>query len=64
METLQKFVDQEGIGFPLVSDTGKNIKKDYGAGRITYLIDKNAMIRFIQKGVPNNRDFLEKLKSL
>jgi peroxiredoxin Q/BCP len=64
METLQKFVSEERIGFPLVSDTGKKIKKDYGDGRITYLIDKKSIIRYIQKRVPNNHDFIEKLKSL
>jgi len=64
METLQKFVDEEGVKFKLVADVGKKIKKLYGGGRVTYLIDKKGIIRFIQEGVPNNQDFLTQLKKL
>lgn len=64
METLMKFVDEEGIQFPLVADTGKKIKKIYGSGRVTYLIDKGGKIRFVQRGVPNNADFIKRLKTL
>ena len=64
METHREFTDQNGIGFPLVSDDDKTIKKLYGRGRITYLIDKSGVIRFVQKGVPKNEDFLNKLKQL
>jgi len=64
METLRKFVDEEDIQFPLVADTEKKIKKSYGGGRVTYLIDKGGKIRFVQKGVPNNADFIEQLKTL
>jgi len=61
METLEKFVREENISFPLIADTEKDIRKKYGRGRITYLIDKQGIIRFIQKGVPENEDFLEQL---
>lgn len=61
METLEKFVREENIGFPLIADSEKDIRKKYGRGRITYLIDKQGVIRFIQKGVPENEDFLEQL---
>ena len=64
METHLEFVKERGIDFPLVSDDGKTIKKLYGWGRVTYLIDKNGIIRFIQKGVPNNQDFIDRLKAL
>ena len=64
MKTLKKFVDEEGISFPLVSDSSKSIKKQYGGGRITYLIDKSGIIRFVQKGVPENEEFLNQLKRL
>ena len=64
LATLQEFVDQETIGFPLISDTGKEIKKLYDGGRITYLIDKNGVIRFVQQGVPENDAFLERLRQL
>lgn len=61
METLEKFVREENISFPLVADTEKDIKKKYGRGRITYLIDKQGIIRYIQKGVPDNDTFIEQL---
>lgn len=64
METLEKFVHQEGVSFALVADTDKTIKSLYGNGRITYLIDKMGYIRFIQKGVPDNEDFLSRIKAL
>ena len=64
MEGLEKFMDEEGISFPLVSDRNKAIKKLYGGGRITYLIDKSGTIRFVQKGVPDNDEFLQQLRGL
>ena len=64
METLEKFIKENGIEFPLVSDSEKEFRKNYGKGRLTYLIDKQGIIKFIQKGVPSNADFLEQLKML
>lgn len=64
METHSKFAAENGIGFPLISDEDKTIKKLYGWGRVTYLIDKDGVIRFVQKGVPKNQDFLNKLKQI
>ncbi len=60
----RKFAAQHGIDFPLVSDTDKTIKKTYGRGRVTYLIDKNGIIRHVQKGVPDNAAFLKRLRQL
>lgn len=64
MKTLKKFVDEEGISFPLVSDSSKSIKKQYGGGRITYLIGKNGTIQFVQQGVPDNQEFIRQLQRL
>ncbi len=64
METHRDFSTKNGIDFPLLSDDDKKIKELYGRGRITYLIDKSGVIRFVQKGVPNNEDFLNQLKQL
>jgi len=64
METLQQFVKESDITFPLVTDSQKDIKKSYGYGRVTYLIDKQGIIRFIQEGVPDNDEFLMKLQEL
>jgi peroxiredoxin Q/BCP len=64
IETHQKFVAEYGITFPLISDEDKSIRKLYSKGRITYLIDKNGTIRYIQEGVPKHRKFLKKIKKL
>ena len=64
METNQKFSEENGISFPLISDKNKTIRKLYGRGRVTYLIDKSGVIRFVQKGVPKNQDFIDHLKKL
>ena len=59
-----KFAKENGITFALVSDKNKAIKEKYGRGRVTYLIDKHGVIRWIQKGVPDNQVFLAKLREL
>lgn len=64
METNLRFKAENSITFPLVSDTGKAIKKQYGRGRVTYLIDKQGIVRWRQNGVPDNQAFLRKLKEL
>jgi len=64
MQENQRFVAQNEIDFPLISDESKSIRKLYGRGRVTYLIDKNGVIQFVQKGVPDNQDFLDELKKL
>ena len=64
IETHQKFAEEYGITFPLIADEDESIRKLYEKGRITYLIDKNGIIQYIQKGVPKNRKFLKKIKKL
>lgn len=64
IETHEKFSEKYSLTFPLVSDGDGLIKGLYGKERITYLIDKIGIIRFIQKGMPENKDFLKKLKEI
>lgn len=64
LETLEKFKSEYGITFPLVADEKRVVRKLYGWGRRTYLIDKNGIIRFKQKGVPGNEQFLQELNKL
>ncbi len=64
LKTHKRFAQKYGLTFPLVSDSNGSLKKLYGRERITYLIDKNGIIRFIQKGVPENNDFLKKLQQI
>lgn len=62
--THAKFAEQYKITFPLITDKVDQIKDLYGRTRITYLIDKKGIIRFIQTGVPENKDFLREIKKL
>jgi peroxiredoxin Q/BCP len=64
LETHKKFSEKYDISFPLISDRDGSIKNIYGKERITYLIDKHGIIRFIQKGVPKNEDFLKKIRAI
>lgn len=64
IETHEKFSEKYSLTFPLVSDVDGLIKRLYGKERITYLVDKRGIIRFIQKGVPDNKDLLKKLREI
>ncbi len=64
METHMKFAKQYDITFPLLSDQDRQIKGMYGRNRITYLIDKKGIIRFIQTGVPENKEILKHIRKL
>jgi peroxiredoxin Q/BCP len=64
LETHAKFADEYNITFPLITDKDNQIKNLYGRNRITYLIDKKGVIRFIQTGVPENKDFLNQIRNL
>ena len=64
LQTLEKFESEFGIVFPLVADEKKVVRKLYGWGRRTFLIDKNGIIRFKHKGVPKNEEFLQELEKL
>ena len=64
LKTLEAFAQQESISFPLIDDTSKKIKNNYGGGRLTYVINKEGVVTFIQEGVPVNEELLEQLKLL
>lgn len=64
LETHQAFMQEQGITFPLIDDADGAIRKLYDGGRITYLIDREGIIGFIMKGVPENRRLLEELDRL
>jgi peroxiredoxin Q/BCP len=57
-ERNRKFAEQTGASFPLLSDTEKNVAKAYGvlnfthlfADRVTFVIDKDGIIRHVDKG--------------
>jgi len=64
VETHTKFSASLGLRFPLVTDKDGAIQKRYAPGRITYLIDADGIIRFVQKGMPKHEDFLRELGKL
>jgi len=64
LKTHQDFAEKYGLTFPLISDEKGQLVRLYGPGRLTYIIDKAGIIRFIYKGVPDNRVLLEELEKL
>ncbi len=56
--TNKRFAEKIGVSFPLLSDTRKSVSKDYGvlypilriAKRVTFVIDKEGIIRHIEEG--------------
>lgn len=64
LETHQAFMKEHGIDFPMIDDADGAIRKLYDSGRITYLIDKEGIIGFIMKGVPENERLLKELDHL
>ncbi|MCU7493891.1 MAG: peroxiredoxin [Ignavibacteria bacterium] len=55
---IKKFIDEYHLNFPLLSDEGKNVSKDYGVlnklgvdNRITFIIDKKGTINSIIRNV-------------
>ena len=63
LETHREFAAKLGLKFPLVADDG-TIRKVYGGGRITYLIDQSGIIRYVHKGMPDNDILLRELGNL
>jgi peroxiredoxin Q/BCP len=63
LETHRAFAKELGLGFPLLADDG-SIRKAYGGGRITYLIDQKGLVRYIHKGMPDNEKLLREIVKL
>jgi len=53
LETHHEFAAELDLSFPLLADDG-SISAQYGSGRVTYLIDRTAVIRMICEGMPDN----------
>ncbi len=62
MATHQKFSDKYGIRYPLVDDASGEIRRLYGGGRVTYIVERDGAVRFVQKGIPNNDELLAELE--
>jgi len=64
LDTHREFSRKYDITFPLIADENGEVQKLYAPGRVTFIIDEEGEIRFIQKGVPNNRELLRQLEQL
>ena len=53
LETHHEFAEELDLNFPLLADDG-SISAQYGSGRVTYLIDRSAIIKMICEGIPDN----------
>ena len=62
--THEEFSSKNGLQYPLVADEAGEIRKQYAPGRVTYIIDREGVIRFIQQGVPDNGLLLKELAKL
>ena len=63
LETHKDFVTKLGLNFSLLVDDG-TIRKLYGSGRITYLIDSSGFIRYVHKGMPGNDKLIQEIGKL
>jgi len=59
-----EFAKKYGLKFPLLADEQGQMQKLYAPGRVTFLIDKAGVVRFIQKGIPDNKVLLKELAKL
>lgn len=48
----------------MIADPRGEISRQFGGGRITYIVDRDGIIRFIQKGIPDNETLLKELLKL
>jgi peroxiredoxin Q/BCP len=63
LETHNDFAKKLGLSFPLLVDDGA-IRKMYGGGRITYLIDQSGIVRYVHKGMPDNDKLIGEIGNL
>jgi peroxiredoxin Q/BCP len=63
LETHNDFVEKLGLNFSLLVDDG-TIRKIYGSGRLTYLIDPSGIIRYVHKGMPDNDKLIQEIGNL
>jgi peroxiredoxin Q/BCP len=63
LETHNDFVEKLGLNFSLLVDDGA-VRKIYGSGRLTYLIDQSGIIRYVHKGMPDNDKLLQEIGNL
>ena len=48
----------------MITDEKGEIRRLFGSGRITYIVDRDGCVRFKQKGIPDNEQLLQELEKL
>jgi len=64
LATHSEFAKKYSLKFPLVADEQGKIQKQYAPGRVTFIIDKDGVVRYVQNGVPKNSDLMKELSKL
>lgn len=64
VETHQRFSKELGLQFPLIADTDRKIQALYRQGRITFVIDRQGVIGFIQEGMPKNDVLFDEVRKV
>ena len=64
LETHKRFAESLSLTFPLLVDSDKSIQAQYGPGRISFLIDREGVVRYVEKGMPDNQRILKKIDEL
>jgi len=64
LETHQRFAASLNLSFPLITDPGGKLAGQYGSGRIAFLIDKQGVVRHVEKGMPDNQKLLKRIEQL
>ena len=55
---------RENLHFPLIADVKGEVMGLYAYTRMTFIIDKSGVIRFMQKGVPDTRTLINEVATL
>jgi peroxiredoxin Q/BCP len=64
LATHKRFAASLNLTFPLITDPGGKLASRYGRGRVAFLIDKNGIVRHVEKGMPDNQKLLKKIEGL
>jgi len=64
LETHKRFAASLDLTFPLVTDPRGKLAALYGTGRVAFLVDKNGVVRHVEKGMPDNPRLLERIRAI
>ena len=64
VETHRRFAASLSLSFPLISDPEGTLADRYGRGRVAFLIDKEGVVRYVAKGMPDTARLLAEARKL